>query len=206
MANTQSTKETTAMNFKILCYSMATSALANSTSWAGISLSLDYWQYRPSVGTAVYLERGEWELTPTLNPTGGYSAFFSGGGWDSWQWNVAVWNSNDDSTHNTTDANRLAWFRTNNYGNPNGFDPNGAMLAFNAAVAGDRMIGTTGAPGNAPYRFTVTTSGTYYFGIWDTDLTNNVGSVFADLHAVPAPGAVPLLACATLARRRRRRR
>jgi hypothetical protein len=171
----------------------------------GITLGLESWQYHPSAGTAIYLDAGEWELTPTLNPTGGYSAFFSGGGWNSWQWNVAVWNSNDDSTHNSTDANRIAWFRTNNYGNPNGFDPNGAMLAFNAAVAGDRMTGTTGAPGDGPYRFTVATSGTYYFGIWDSDLTNNVGSVFADLHAVPAPGAAPLIACAVLSRGRRRR-
>lgn len=193
------------MNSKILNCSIAVSAFVSSACSAGIALSLESWQYHPSAGTAVYLDAGEWELTPTLNPTGGYSAFFSGGGWNSWQWNVAVWNSNDDSTHNSTNDNRIAWFRTNNYGNPNGFDPNGAMLAFNAAVAGDRMAGTTGAPGDGPYRFTVATSGTYYFGIWDSDLTNNVGSVFADLHAVPTPGAAPLVACAVLSRGRRRR-
>ena len=176
---------------------------------AGIFVALGYDQWKPSLATAIELSAGEYELTPMLNPDGrweGLSAFFSGGGWNSFQWNVAVWDSNSDAYHDTTNATRIAWFRTNNFGNPGGYDPAGATAAFNAALAGDRMVGTTGHPGNAPYRFTVSNAGTYYFGIWDQDLTNNRGGVFFDLHAVPAPAAAPLLALAGLTVRGRRRR
>jgi len=183
-------------------------SLAHQAS-AGMFVALGYDQWKPSLATPIELSAGEYELTPMLNPDGrweGLSAFFSGGGWNSFQWNVAVWDSNSDANHDTTNANRIAWFRTNGYGNPSGYDPAGAMDAFNAALAGDRMAGTTGYPSNAPYRFTVATAGTYYFGIYDSDLTNNRGGVFFDLHAVPAPSAAPLLALAGLTARGRRRR
>jgi hypothetical protein len=186
----------------------ASIALVSSAD-AGLFVALGYDQWKPSLATAITLSAGEYELSPMLNPDGrweGLSSFFSGGGWDSFQWNVAIWDSNSDATHGTTNSNRLAWFCTNNYGNPNGYDASGATAAFNAALNGDRMEGTTGYPSNAPYRFTVTTAGTYYFGIWDSDLTNNRGGVFFDLHAVPAPAAAPLLALAGLTSRGRRRK
>jgi hypothetical protein len=175
---------------------------------AGMFVALGYDQWKPSLATPIFLTAGEYELTPMPNPDGrweGLSAFFSGGGWDSFQWNVAIWNTNSDANHDTTNADRIAWFRTNNYGDPGGYDPTGAVAAFNAALAGDRMAGTTGYPGNFPYRFTVSADGTYYFGIWDTDLTNNRGGVFFDLNAVPTPAAAPLLALAGLLGNRRRR-
>ena len=181
-------------------------SLAHQAS-AGMFVALGYDQWKPSLATAIHLDAGEYELTPMLNPDGRWenlSAFFSGGGWNSFQWNVAVWDSNSDASHDTTNSNRIAWFRTNNYGNAGGYDPAGAMAAFNAALAGDRMAGTTGYPSNDPYRFSVTTSGTYYFGIWDSDLTNNRGGVFFDLHAVPAPAALTILAAGGLITRRRR--
>jgi hypothetical protein len=181
-------------------------ALCASSKAAFVALGFDQW--KPSLATPIYLTAGTWRLDPALNPDGrweGLSAFFSGGGWDSFQWNVAVWDSNSDATHTTTDANRIAYFRTNNYGNPSGYDPAGAQLAFNAALAGDRMVGSTGYPGTGPYQFTVSTSGTYYFGIWDTDLTNNRGGVFFNLTEVPAPAAAPMLALAGLRTRSRRR-
>ncbi|NQW49483.1 MAG: hypothetical protein HQ464_17115 [Planctomycetes bacterium] len=170
-------------------------------------LYLQNTQWHPSAGTAVQLTAGEYELTPLANPDGrgdGLSAFFSGGGWNSWQWSVAVWNSNDDSTHNNTNATRIAYFRTETHGNPGGYDTGGATEAFNAALAGERNFESTGYPGNGPYRFTIPSSGTYYFGIFDSDQTNNRGEIFADLHAVPAPAASALLALAGLVSRRRR--
>lgn len=168
-------------------------------------IALNASQWHPSAGTAVVLAAGEYEFTPLLNPdSSGLSAFFSGGGWNSWQWNICLWNSNDDSTHNVTDETRIVWFRTNNYGNPSGFDTGGAMQAFNAALAGDRHPVSTGYPGNGPYRFTIATGGTYYLGIFDSDQANNVGAIFADLHAVPAPGAIALLTMGGLGARRRK--
>ena len=191
----------------VAALSVASSLAIGSESLAGIFVALGYSQWKPSLATAINLSAGEWELTPMLNPDGrweGLSAFFSGGGWDSFQWNVAVWDSNSDANHDTTNSNRIAWFRTKNYGNAGGYDPAGAMAAFNAALAGDRMAGTTGYPSNDPYRFTVTTAGTYYFGIWDSDLTNNRGGVFFDLHQVPSPAALSLLALGGLCTRRRK--
>ena len=191
-------------------FALASASLAFvSETNAGITVALGYDQWKPSLATPIELLAGEYELTPMLNPDGrweGLSAFFSGGGWNSFQWNVAIWDSNSDVNHDTTNANRIAWFRTNNYGNPGGYDPAGAMDAFNAALAGDRMVGTTDYPSNAPYRFTVATAGTYYFGIYDSDLTNNRGGVFFDLHAVPAPSAASLLALVGLTKRGRRRK
>lgn len=187
---------------------LAICAAPVSDANAGMFVALGYDQWKPSLATAINLSAGEYELTPMLNPDGrweGLSAFFSGGTWSSFQWNVAIWDSNSDANHNSTDSNRIAWFRTNNYGNPAGYDPAGAVAAFNAALAGDRMAGTTGYPGSGPYRFTVPASGTYYFGIWDQDLTNNRGGVFFDLHAVPVPAVTSLLAVAGLTSPGRRR-
>lgn len=59
---------------------------------------------------------------------------------------------------------------------------------------------------NTPYRFTVATAGTYYFGIYDVDLANNIGGVFFNLNPVPAPAAAPLLALVGLTARNRRRK
>ncbi len=186
---------------------LAFNATFTQQASAGLFVALGYDQWKPSLATAIHLDAGDWELTPMLNPDGrweGLSAFFSGGGWNSFQWNVAVWDSNSDATHDNTNSSRIAWFRTNNYGNAGGYDPAGAMSAFNAALAGDRMAGTTGYPSNDPYRFTVATSGTYFFGIWDSDLTNNRGGVFFDLHAVPSPAASALVLAGGLFTRRRR--
>ena len=174
---------------------------------AGMFVAIGYDQWKPSLATPISLSAGEWELTPMLNPDGrweGLSAFFSGGGWNSFQWNVAVWDTNSDASHDTSNSNRIAWFRTNNYGNAGSYDSAGAMAAFNAALAGDRMAGTTGHPGSGPYRFTISAAGTYFFGIWDSDLTNNRGGVFFDLHQVPAPAAFSLIALGGLCSCRRR--
>jgi hypothetical protein len=105
------------------------------------------------------------------------------------------------------DVDQVAWFRTNFYGNPDYYDPAGATAAFNAALAGDRMPNMWGDSDiNTPYRFTVATAGTYYFGIYDVDLANNIGGVFFNLNPVPAPAAAPLLALVGLTARNRRRK
>ena len=100
----------------------ASLALVSETN-AGMTVALGYDQWKPSLAAPIELLAGEYELTPMLNPDGrweGLSAFFSGGGWNSFQWNVAIWDSNSDVNHDTTNANRIAWCRTNNYGNPGG--------------------------------------------------------------------------------------
>lgn len=54
-------------------------------------ISLNNTQWRPSAGSAIYLAAGEYEVTPMLNPNAqGVSAFFSGGGWNSWSWNWSL--------------------------------------------------------------------------------------------------------------------
>jgi hypothetical protein len=181
-----------------------------TTVHAGTFVALGYDQWKPSLATPIVLTAGTWELTPRPNPDGrwdGVSAFFSGDGWNSWQWNVAVWNSRSDAFHATTNLNRMAWFRTRNHGISSHFDLGGAAEAYAAALTGERDAGSTGYPGSAPYRFDVLAAGTYYFGIYDTDLTNNRGGVFFDLQQVPAPSAggcvVSAAAWACLRRRRR---
>lgn len=134
-------------------------------------LFLDDTQWRPSAATPIFLSSGTYRLAPQPNPGGigdGLNAFFTGGGWDSWKWQVAIWDSDDDQT-----ANRTFFFSTLNHPDH--------QTAFKAGLDFERSEDSTGYPSSSSYQFTVTDSGTYYFGVYDNDQTNNAGEVFANL-------------------------
>ncbi len=172
-----------------------------------VFLSLDDNQWRPSASEGVYLNPGTYRLTPEENPGGvgdGLNAFFTGGMWNSWYWRVAVWDSQDNDT-----ASLVAYFSTENHGDPNGFNTDGANEAFQAALAGERSTDSTGYPSQSNYDFEVITGGTFYFGVLDEDQTNNTGEVFATLSqtasTVPSPSAMVALAAIGFTRRKRSR-